>query len=393
MEPSPGTSIAVHFGELTDPRVERTKAHRLGDIVTIALCAVLCGANDWVAVETFGHAKEAWLRTFLPLPGGIPSHDTFGRVFARLDPTEFQRCFVAWVQAVVGTLPAQVVAVDGKTARGSGQRARGQHPLHLLSAWATASGLVLGQEATAAKSNEITALPRLLRLLALDGCVVTIDAMGCQSAIAAQLVEQGADYVLALKANQPTLHTTVVGAFADAGRPGADRWVPAVQDQAQTWDKGHGRLERRRYRVLSDPDLLACLDPTHAWPGLRSVVQVEAERRRGEHRSVETRYYLSSLPPAAAVLGEVIRTHWQVENCLHWVLDVHFREDASRVRVGHEAHNFARLRHLALNLLRQDTSVRGSLAAKRFRAALDHTYLLRLLAGLAHPPADAAPST
>jgi predicted transposase YbfD/YdcC len=393
MELPPRTSIEAYFGELTDPRVARTRVHRLGDVVTIALCAVVCGANDWVAVETFGRAKEAWLRTFLPLPGGIPSHDTFGRVFARLDPTEFRQCFLAWVQAVVGELPPQVVAVDGKTSRGSGRRARGEHPLHLLSAWATVSGLVLGQEATDVKSNEITALPRLLRLLALEGCVVTIDAMGCQSAIAAQIVEQGADYVLALKANQPTLHATVVGAFADAQQPGAAGWVPAVQDQAQTWDKGHGRLERRRYTVLSDPDLLACLDPAHAWPGLRSVVQVEAERRHGEQRSNETRYYLASLPPDAALLGQVIRAHWQVENCLHWVLDVQFREDAARVRVGHEARNFATLRHLALNLLRQDPSVRGSLAAKRFRAALDHTFLLRLLAGLTPPPTDTPAAT
>jgi predicted transposase YbfD/YdcC len=387
MEPPPRTSIEACFGELTDPRVARTRAHRLGDVVTIALCAVVCGANDWVAVETFGRAKEAWLRTFLPLPGGIPSHDTFGRIFARLDPTEFRQCFLAWVQVVVGELPPQVVAVDGKTSRGSGRRARGEHPLHLLSAWATASGLVLGQEATDLKSNEITALPRLLRLLALEGCVVTIDAMGCQSAIAAQIVEQGADYVLALKANQPTLHATVVAAFADAQRGGRDGWTPAVQDQARTWDKGHGRLERRRYTALSDPDLLACLDPTGAWPSLRSVVQVEAERRGGEQHRGETRYYLSSLPPDAALLGQVIRAHWQVENCLHWVLDVQFHEDASHVRVGHEAQNFALLRHFALNLLRQDTSVRGSLAAKRFRAALDHAYLLRLLAALAPTPA------
>jgi predicted transposase YbfD/YdcC len=386
MEPPPPTSIDAYFGELTDPRVARTRVHRLSDVVTIALCAVVCGANDWVAVETFGRAKEAWLRTFLPLPGGIPSHDTFGRVFARLDPTEFQRCFLAWVQAVVGKLPPQVVAVDGKTARRSGHRTRGEHPLHLLSAWATASGLVLGQEATDLKSNEITALPRLLRLLALEGCVVTIDAMGCQSAIAAQIVAQGADYVLALKGNQPTLHATVVGAFADAQRAGRDGWTPAMQEQAQTWDKGHGRLERRCYRALSDPDLLACLDPTGAWPGLRSVVQVEAERRPGEQRSSETRYYLSSLPPDAARLGQVIRAHWQVENCLHWVLDVQFREDASRVRVGHEARNVATLRHLALNLLRQDQSVRGSLAAKRFRAALDHTFLLQLVASLTQAP-------
>jgi predicted transposase YbfD/YdcC len=392
MDPRPRTSIEVHFGSLTDPRVERTRAHRLSELVTIALCAVVCGANDWVAVETFGQAKEAWLRTFLTLPGGIPSHDTFGRVFARLDPTEFQRCFVAWVQAVVGALPPQVVAVDGKTLRGSADRSRGQAALHLVSAWATASGLVLGQEATDAKSNEITALPRLLRLLALEGCVVTIDAMGCQRAIAAQVQEQGADYVLALKANQPTLHATVVAAFAEAHATAPTAWHPAEQDRACTLDKAHGRVERRRYTALSDPDLLACLDPTGAWPGLRTVVEVQAERRQGAQPAAERRYYLSSLPPAAAGLGQAIRGHWGVENRLHWVLDVQFREDASAVRVGDGAHNFAVLRHLALNLLRQDRTVRGSLATKRFRAALDDTYLQRLLAGLAASPTTDTPA-
>jgi predicted transposase YbfD/YdcC len=392
MDPRPRTSIEVHFGSLTDPRVERTRAHRLSELLTIALCAVVCGANDWVAVETFGQAKDAWLRTFLTLPGGIPSHDTFGRVFARLDPTEFQRCFVAWVQAVVGALPPQVVAVDGKTLRGSADRSRGQAALHLVSAWATASGLVLGQEATDAKSNEITALPRLLRLLALEGCVVTIDAMGCQRAIAARVQAQGADYVLALKANQPTLHATVVAAFAEAHATDPTAWHPAEQDRALTLDKGHGRLERRRYTALSDPDLLACLDPTGSWPGLRTVVEVQAERRPGASPAVERRYYVASLPPDAAVLGQAIRGHWGVENRLHWVLDVQFREDASAVRVGVGAHYFAVQRHLALNLLRQDRTGRGSLATKRFRAALDDTYLQRLLAGLAPSPTTDAPA-
>jgi predicted transposase YbfD/YdcC len=366
MDGFPQTSMDVHFGSLTDPRVERTRAHRLSDVVTIALCAVLCGANDWVAVETFGHAKEAWLRTFLPLPSGIPSHDTFGRIFAQLNPAEFQRCFLSWMQAVVGALPPQVVAVDGKMLRGSADRSQGQTALHLVSAWATAS--------------------------ALDGCVVTIDAMGCQRAIAAQLHAQGADYVLALKANQPTLHATVVTAFADARAEGADAWHPLTQDHAQTLDKGHGRIERRRVTVLSDPDLLACLDPTGAWPGLRSVVEVQAERRLGAAPATEHRYYLTSLPPDAALLGQAIRAHWGVENCLHWVLDVQFREDASLVRVGEGAHNLAVLRHLALNLLRQDRSVRGSLASKRFRAALDHAYLLHLLANLAPRPATDSPT-
>ena len=390
MDPPPRTSIEAHFAGLTDPRVERTRVHRLGELVTIALCAVLCGADDWVAVETFGRAKEAWLRTFLTLPGGIPSHDTFGRVFARLDPAEFQRCFLAWVRAVLGAAAGQVVAVDGKTLRRSADRLRGRDALHLISAWATASGLVLGQEATAAKSNEIAAIPRLLELLVLDGCVVTIDAMGCQTTIAAQVRAQGADYVLALKGNQPTLQRTVVAAFADLDPPAAEAWVPAERDRAQTLDKGHGRVERRRYLALSDPDLLACLDPTGAWPGLRSVVQVQAERRRGDRRAVETRYYLSSLPPDAAVLGQAIRQHWEVENRLHWVLDVLFREDACPVRVGDGAQNLARLRHLALNLLRQEHTHRGSLATKRFRAALDDAYLCRLLAGLA--PAGPEPT-
>ena len=383
MERLPQTSIELYFGSLPDPRVERTRAHRLSDLLTIALCAILCGANDWVAVETFGQAKEAWLRTFLPLPGGIPSHDTFGRVFARLDPTALQACFAAWVQAVVGELPAQVVAIDGKTSRGSADRSRGQAALHLVSAWATASGLVLGQEATDAKSNEITAIPHLLKLLALEGCVVTIDAMGCQRTIAAQIHEQGADYVLALKGNQPTLHATVVAAFAEAHANAPAEWQPAEQDVAQTLDADHGRVERRRVTALSDPDLLACLDPTGAWPGLRSVVEVQAERRPAGPTPSEPRYYLSSLPPDAALLGQAIRAHWGVENRLHWVLDVQFREDASAVRVGEGAHTFTVLRQLALNLLRQDRTTRGSIATKRFRAALDDTYLARLLAGLA----------
>ena len=390
MEPTPWTGLEAQFAGLTDPRVERTRVHRLGELVTIALCAVLCGADDWVAVETFGHAKEPWLRTFLTLPGGIPAHDTFGRVFARLEPTEFQQCCVAWVQALLRDAPGQVIAVDGKTLRRSADRGHGGAAVHLVSAWATASQLVLGQEATAAKSNEITAIPRLLRLLQLEGCVVTIDAMGCQTAIAAQVQAQGADYVLALKGNQPSLERTVPTAFADRAPAAADRWMPATEDTAETLDKGHGRLERRRYLALSDPDLLACLDPNGAWPGLRSVVQVQAERRRGEQRSVETRYHLSSLPPDAAVLGQAIRQHWQVENNLHWVLDVLFHEDACTVRVGHGAHHFAILRQLALNLLRQERTHRGSLATKRFRAALDDSYLGRLLAGLAPPASNPA---
>jgi predicted transposase YbfD/YdcC len=387
MSERPRTSVEEYFAPLTDPRVARRRVHRLGDLVTIALCAVLCGADDWVAVETFGRAKEAWLRGFLPLPGGIPAHDTFGRVFARLDPVEFRACFLAWVQAVLGDGPRGVVAVDGKTLRRSGAKGRGQHPLHLLSAWATASGLVIGQQATDAKSNEITALPRLLRLLDLDGAIVTVDAMGTQTAIAAQVREQGADYVLALKANHPILHTTVAQAFADAA---AGAWQPDVQEQTGRVEKEHGRLERRRYTVLGGTALVAGLDPKGEWRDLQAVVRVEATRRQGEAQTVEHRYYLTSLPPDAQRLGQAIRQHWEVENRLHWVLDVIFHEDACRVRTGDGAQNLAILRHLALNLLRQDTRLKSSLAKKRFRAALDDDYLTHLLACLvALPAADA----
>jgi predicted transposase YbfD/YdcC len=376
------TSIGEHFAPLTDPRVERSKVHPLVEIVTIALCGVICGADDWVAIEAFGQEKEAWLRTFLALPGGIPSHDTFGRVFARLDPDEFRACFLAWVRAVVGEVGAQVVAVDGKTLRGSHDRSAGKAALHLVSAWATASGLVLGQVATDAKSNEITAIPALLRLLDLEGATVTIDALGCQTAIAAQIVEQGADYVLALKDNQRAAHERVRLAFADARRAAGTTLPLADLTPAVSRDRAHGRVEARRCLAIGDPTYLAYVDPDGRWPNLQSVVLLESTRRDGDAVTTEARHYLSSLPADAAQLAHVIRSHWGIENRLHWILDVIFREDHCRVRAGHAPQNLAILRHFALNLLRQDRSVRGGVATKRLRAALNDRYLRSLLAGL-----------
>ena len=382
METGARTSLWEPFASLTDPRRDHLKAHRLVDILTIALCGVICGADGWSAIATFGREKERWLRTFLALPGGIPAHDTFGRVFARLDPEEFRRCFLTWVRAVVGEPEPQVVAIDGKTSRRSYDRGTGQEALHLVSAWATTSGLVLGQVATDAKSNEITAIPVLLKLLDLEGATVTTDAMGCQTAIATQIVEQGADYVLALKDNHEKLHDRVPRAFADADRAAGTTLPLADLVPHTTHDKGHGRREQRRCRAIGDPAYRAYIDPDHAWPALQSVVCIESTRRIGEAVSLEARHYLSSLPADATALSAAIRSHWGIENRLHWVLDVTFHEDDSRVRVGHAPENFAILRHLALNLLRQDRSSKGSVPTKRFRAALNDRYLRSLLTGL-----------
>ena len=371
----PATSIGEHFGALTDPRRDHRKAHGLLDIVAITLCAVICGADGWADVATFGRVKEAWLRTFLALPGGIPSHDTFGRVFALVDPDEFRRCFLSWAREVVGPPGEQVVAIDGKTLRRSHDRGVGKDALHLVSAWATANGLVIGQVATDAKSNEITAIPVLLKLLALEGATVTIDAMGCQTAIAAQIVEQRADYVLALKDNHEKLHDRVKRAFADADAAAGTALPLADLVPHTTRDKGHGRIEQRRCLTIGDPDYLAFIDPDHAWPNLKSVVLIESTRRVGTTVSTEARHYLSSLPADAKTLSAAIRSHWGIENRLHWVLDVAFREDDCRVRVGHAPENLAIVRHFALNLLRREPSRRASVDNKRLCAALEEYYL------------------
>jgi predicted transposase YbfD/YdcC len=387
----PPTSISEHFATLPDPRAERGRAHLLVDILTITLCAVICGADDWVAVATYGELKQKWLRTILALPNGIPSHDTFGRVFRLLDPDELRRCFLSWVRAVVaapgetgepGAPGQQVVAVDGKTLRRSHDRRTGKEALHLVSAWAAESGLVVGQVATDTKSNEITAIPALLRLLALEGATVTIDAMGCQTAIASQIVEQGADYVLALKDNQPTLHEYVRLAFVDADVAAGTTLPLADLPTHTTVEKDHGRIERRRCQAIGDPAYLAFIDPQHAWPHLQSVVRIESTRRIGDTVSTDTRHYLSSLPADAALLQRIIRSHWGIENRLHWVLDLAFHEDSSRVRADHAPENLAIIRHIALNLLRGDPNRRIGLKNSRFKAALDDAYLRSILSGV-----------
>ena len=369
-------SIQTHFADVTDPRSDHTKQHLLLDIIVIAFAAIICGADGWVEVEAFGEAKLEWLRRFLRLPNGIPSHDTFGDVFARLDPEEFRAGFLSWVQAVMTVTAGQVVAIDGKTVRRSHDRRLGQGPIHMVSAWAQTNRLVLGQVKVDEKSNEITAIPVLLRLLDVSGCIVTIDAMGTQTAIAEQIVTQGGDYVLAVKDNQERLAQDVAATFAEAERVQFEH-VP--HDYAKTIDKGHGRIETRECWTIGREDYLEALRTADAWVGLRSLAMVRATRQIGDERTVFTRYYISSLAGQAGRLLDVTRRHWGVENDLHWCLDIAFREDESRVRVGHAAENLAVLRHMALNLLKQEKTAKIGLKGKRLKAGWDESYLLRLL--------------
>lgn len=373
----PVPDLIVAFEDLPDPRVDRTKHHRLLDIVAIAVLAVLSGADSFVEMATYGRAREAWLRTLLELPNGIPSHDTFGRVFAALDPVEVEQRFLTWTRAALAPEAEQVIAIDGKTARRSHDRRNGRSPLHVISAWATDTGVALGQVAVADHENEIVALPALLETVVVPGSVITIDAIGCQREVASTIVERDGAYVLALKGNQPALHDAVRVLFTEE--------IPsplpaAVIDRAETIEKGHGRLEHRTCWAIDDPAVIAYLDPTNRWPGLRSVARVTATREvTGHAPSQDTRYYLTSVPADAVRLNRIIRTHWCIENQLHWVLDVVFDEDHSRVRSGDADQNLAIVRRIAASLLHQDRTSSIGIKAKRLRAACDTDYLLSLL--------------
>jgi predicted transposase YbfD/YdcC len=341
---------------------------------------VICGADDWSEIELFGHAKEAFFKSFLPLPNGIPSHDTFGRVFARINPEQFQRCFLEWVQDLVSASGGQVkgvIAIDGKRVCGSRDAANGKGAIQMVSAWAHDNGMVLGQVKVDDKSNEITAIPALLQLLDLSECIVTIDAMGCQKEIAASITDAGGDYVLALKGNHSALHQDVITTFNE----GMDTRFKGISHQThETIDKGHGRIERRRYYLVDDPLYMRYLDQQEKWPGLCSIGMVEAEREVGGVVSRDRRYYLCSVS-SVREFAHAARGHWGIENGLHWVLDVAFREDHNRTRSDHSAHNFAILRHIALNLLKAEKSVKVGVKGKRLNCGWDHSYLFKVLLG------------
>ena len=382
MQTHPKRSLVEHFKSVSDPRMNRTRDHDLIDILIISVCTLLCGGETFNDMEDFGYAKEEWFRTFLTLRNGIPTHDTFNRVFAALDPKEFLGAFLEWTQSVRQAVPQEIVAVDGKALRRALNG--GESMKYIVSAWAEGNGLVLGQLKVEDKSNEITAVPQLLRVLELSGCIVTVDAMGCQKKIAREIVESDADYVLALKGNQETVHEEVK-TFLDATlkevqtpRARGAKLSRAAANLAtcQTVEKDHGRLETRRYYQSTELGWFADLAK---WEKLTSVGMVESIREVKGKETIERRYFLSSLPLGVETFAKAVRGHWGVENKLHWVLDVQFREDQSRARAGYAAENLATLRRLALNMLKRETTKKRGIRGKQLNAGWDHPYLLRLL--------------
>lgn len=359
--------------KIPDPRIERTKKHLLVDIFIIAICAVICGAETWEEIAEFGTAKKRWFRTFLSLPNEIPSHDTFRRVFLLVNPRHFQESFLEWIQSIAKLSQGEIVAIDGKQVRGA-KKADGREGLRMVAAWATENGVSLGQIRTEQKSNEITAIPELLKLLSIKGCIVTIDAMGCQKEIAAQIRRQEADYVLSLKGNHELFYREVAEYFAWAEKT---RFKNIAHSKYETLEKAHGRIEQRRCLAVEDVEWFTEKDE---WADLRSFVMVESKREiTGAEASIERRYFITSLAAEAEGILRAVRSHWKVENQLHWCLDVSFREDACRTREGNAPENLAVLRHIALNLLKRERTCKLGIKSKRLKAGWDDNYLLKVL--------------
>lgn len=369
-------SLLTHFNELEDPRYQNHNyRHLMRDILVISLLAVICGADSWTDIETFGRCKIDFFETFLELPNGIPSHDTFARFYAFLDAEKFESCFISWISSLVKVKSGEIVAIDGKTTRASKDGKNGVKPLHLVSAWASESGLVLGQISSGEKKGggEIKAMEELLDKLDLTGATVTMDAMGCQKKLAEKIHRQGANYMLAAKGNQGTLYKKIQHVFEYAE---ATNYNAMVFDKSEENDKGHGRIEKRTCTALH---VMYAPEFQVKWAGLQTLIKVDSETIRGNELHQETRYYISSLPSEAALCAKAIRRHWSVENELHWCLDMSFQDDKAATRVGNSAENLAVLRRIALNILKKDTSRKASIRAKRKIGGWDNSFLIELL--------------
>ena len=377
MARKPLETINEHFGQVKDPRINRTKEHKLNDIIGVAICAVICGAENWVDIELYGNSKIAWLQTFLELPNGIPSHDTFGRVFGMIDSQEFQKAFVEWVVAINDIIHGQIINIDGKCLRGSDDQALGKRAIYMVSAWASENEIVLGQRKVDEKSNEITAIPELLKMLAIADCIVTIDAIGTQTEIAKTIVDAQAGYALSVKENQGHLFEDISTLFA------VDRdqnFKYAALDYAKTTNSEHGRIDVRECWSTSNPEYLQLIRNVENWAGLQSIAMVICTRIIAEKKTQHIRYYITTLPSNADRILHVVRRHWAIENELHWVLDVAMNEDHNRVRKDQAPENMAVLRHMAINLLKQEKTAKGGIHAKQLQAAWNNDYLLKILA-------------
>ena len=374
MKLKPKITIADHFGKMEDPRAEWSIQHKLIDIITIAICAVICGADTWVDMETYGLAKKDWLGQFLELANGIPSHDTFARVFTRLDPEQFQQSFLSWIKSISNVTQGEVIAIDGKTLRHSYDRSQEKKAIQMVSAWATTNRLVLGQVKVDKKSNEITAIPELLKVLSLRGCIVTIDAIGCQKEIVKLIAQQEANYVITLKKNQGSLYKRVEALFSEALR---SKYQGFTHSTNRLSESNHDREETRYCVMLSN--IQHQIDPEGEWQNLQSIGRADVMRTVKGKTKIETRYFISSLPNNAKLLADSVRRHWGIENSLHWVLDVAFREDDSRIRKDNAPQNFAILRHIAHSLLQQNKSVKTGIKNKRLKAGWDNEYLADVL--------------
>jgi len=373
---SPTALIETHFGTLRDPRALHSIDHSLLDILIITICGTICGADDWEAIAEYGKSKQEWLKTFLELPNGTPSADTFSRVFARLKPSELQKCFISWMEEVHEKTEGELINIDGKTLRGAKEAGNSRSLIHMVSVWSASQHLVLGQKKVGEKSNEITAIPALLELLSLRGCLVSIDAMGCQTEIAKAIVDQGADYVLALKGNQGNLHQDVEELFTSA----REQDFKDIEYQFHsTIEKGHGRIETRSYWTMGNTEYLVGAEK---WANLRSIGMVESQRKINGSISIEQRYYILSLESDVHRFAEAVRSHWSIENQLHWVLDVGFAEDTSQACQGYCAENLAVVRHVGVNLLSRDKKTKVGVKNKRLKAGWDDKYLKSVLTAL-----------